>query len=200
VELTKLLFRVSHQDVLLLSELLDRIRKGLAAPIENVPLPVAQSRPNLSEQFRVSFESIQALLIDDLSDLHMPLFEFGLEKTIFEMSNWSSTLEFNLGLSLFANYFNAKNSHWEPMIESSQVSVNGQNEAEGKRAITIFCRKKLEINVTHTLVETVLVLMEKFNSSEVCYSLTVETNRLAIGKQKSLRGQKSHWVSYCYLD
>lgn len=170
IETTKLLFRVSHQDILLLSDLIERIRNSTAiAPPQdsdgNAVIVVANQ--NLSEQFRVSIESIQALLIDDLSDLHIPLFEFGLDRTIFEMSNWSSKFEFSLGLLLFANYFNVKNSHWEPMIESSQFSISGKNDTDGKREVSLLCRNKLEINLSHVLVETVLDVMEKLPKQEV---------------------------------
>ncbi|KAJ3354390.1 hypothetical protein HDU91_005781, partial [Kappamyces sp. JEL0680] len=166
VETTKLLFRVSHQDILLLHYLIDRLRNStgpVVVPAEDGTIakpPPPPPRPNQSQQFRVSIESIQAVLIDDFDNMHMPIFEFGVDRTIFEMMNWSTKFEFNLGVSLFANYFNIKNSHWEPMIESSHFSVNGQNDEDGKKAISILCRKKLEINLSHVLVETILDLMQ----------------------------------------
>ena len=129
LETTKLLFRVSQHDITLLSGLINRIQAGMApAPIigEDGSLTPASVviRTNQSQQFHLSIESVQAFLIDDSNNLLMPILEFGVDRTIYEMSNWSTKFEFNLGLSMFANYFNVKNSHWEPMIESSQFSVN----------------------------------------------------------------------------
>ena len=129
LETTKLLFRVSQHDISLLNYLINRVQAGMGpAPIIGEdgsisPAPV-QIRLNQSQQFHLSIESVQAFLIDDSNNLMMPILEFRLERTIYEMSNWSSKFEFTLGISMFANYFNIKNSHWEPMIESSQFSIN----------------------------------------------------------------------------
>ena len=135
VETTKLLFRVSKRDTILLNDLVNRItssgntppsspQAGPVTSAEEKVLLESTAKPNISQKFYLSIESIQAFLIDDSNNLLMPLFEFGVERTIYEMTNWSSKFEFNLGLSFFANYFNIRNSHWEPMIESAQLSVN----------------------------------------------------------------------------
>jgi hypothetical protein len=51
------------------------------------------------------------------------------------------------------------------MIESWQFSINGRKEPEsGKNSIVFLCRKKLEINVSHVLVETVLGLTKAIQS------------------------------------
>jgi vacuolar protein sorting-associated protein 13A/C len=129
LETTKLLFRVSQHDITLLNGLINRIQAGMApAPIiaedgSLSPAPVVV-KTFQTQEFRLSLDSIQAFLIDDSNNLLMPILEFGVERTVYDMSNWSTKFEFNLGVQLFANYFNIKNSHWEPMIESSQFSVN----------------------------------------------------------------------------
>jgi vacuolar protein sorting-associated protein 13A/C len=192
VETTKLMFRVSHQDVLLLNDLIDRLRNStgpVAVRSEDGTAAKAAVRPNQSQQFRVSIESIQAVLIDDFDKLHMPLFELGVDRTIFEMMNWSSKFEFTLGVSLFANYFNVKNSHWEPLIESSQFSINGQNDEDGRRAISVLCRKKLEINVSHVLMETVINLMDAINKQS---GVKVQSARREIRSPYVVRNQTGY--------
>jgi vacuolar protein sorting-associated protein 13A/C len=163
LETTKLLFRVSYQDIMLLNDLVNRVMGSTGSTKRSQDnVNTVEQRPigqNISQRFRVSVEGIQAVLIDDLNNLHLPVFEFGLDRTLFEITNWSTKLQFDLGVSLFANYFNIKNSHWEPMIESWQFSLDGRKDPEtGKNSIVFLCRKKLEINISHVLVETVLGL------------------------------------------
>jgi vacuolar protein sorting-associated protein 13A/C len=163
LETTKLLFRVSYQDVMLLNGLLNRLIASTKSETSSVE-GLKETKPvatNVSQRLRVSIDGIQAVLIDDLNNLHLPIFEFGFDRTLFEITNWSSNLQFDLGVSLFANYFNIKNSHWEPMIESWQFSLDGRKDPDSeKRSIVFLCRKKLEINISHALVETILGLQK----------------------------------------
>jgi vacuolar protein sorting-associated protein 13A/C len=58
----------------------------------------------------VSFDGIQAVIIDDLDDLHLPIFEMKLEKSILELNDWSSDLSLDFAISFSSNYFNVTNS------------------------------------------------------------------------------------------
>lgn len=58
------------------------------------------------------------------------MFEFVLEKSTFDLINWSSDVRVSLiqlsvdfGVSFAANYFNIKNSHWEPFVERWNFSI-----------------------------------------------------------------------------
>ena len=126
LETSTLIFRVAYRDVLLLKELSNRIvtvsslKTGIEPQDSKPPVP----KGRLSQNFTVSVDGLKAVLIDDLNDLHMPIFEFGCTKTVFELNDWSSKYQVELGISLFANYFNIKNSHWEPLIELWQFSID----------------------------------------------------------------------------
>ena len=127
LETSTLIFRIAYRDVLLLKELSNRIVAGTSS---KTALDRPELKPSgkilLKQNFTVSVEGLKAVLIDDLNDLHMPIFECGCTKTVFELNDWSSKYRVELGISLFANYFNVKNSHWEPLIESWQFSVDVQ--------------------------------------------------------------------------
>jgi vacuolar protein sorting-associated protein 13A/C len=103
------------------------------------------------------------------------MFEIGLDRTVYEITDWSRNHQFDMGVSLFANYFNVKNSHWEPLIESWHFSINGRKNKD-KSSLVFLCRKKLELNITYTLLETVFQLMEDMKSAQPRSSvLTRET-------------------------
>jgi vacuolar protein sorting-associated protein 13A/C len=159
LETTMLIFRVSFHDTVLLQNLFNRVAAASSSspPIEKPALDMVKRK--VSQKFHLSIEGMKALLIDDIDNLHMPLFEFGFQRTTYEITDWSSNYQVSLGVSLFANYFNINNSHWEPMIENWQFSIDGRVEnLSGKKSIVFLCRKKLEINLTHTLLELIYQL------------------------------------------
>jgi vacuolar protein sorting-associated protein 13A/C len=85
LDTSNLLFRVSNQDILLLKKIFGRLislNSTQEGSIEPKPYKVSQ-------KFKLSMEGIQAVLIDDFSGLHLPLFELGLDHTVFEISDWS---------------------------------------------------------------------------------------------------------------
>lgn len=103
------------------------------------------------------------------------MFELGLDRTVYEITDWSMNYQFDMGVSLFANYFNVKNSHWEPLIESWNFSINGRKNKDNT-SVVFLCRKKLELNITYTLLETIFQLMQDIKSVQPRRSvLTRET-------------------------
>ena len=124
LELSRIVFRVSYRDIILLKDLSSRVISSTTGnPNDQVGVQFPLNSKS-SQKFKVSVEGLKAVLIDDLNDLHLPIFEFGCTKTVFELSDWSSKFQAELGVTLFANYFNIKNSHWEPLIELWQFSID----------------------------------------------------------------------------
>ncbi|KAI8897799.1 hypothetical protein BC833DRAFT_643759 [Globomyces pollinis-pini] len=174
VETSKLLFRVSYQDIKLINILLTRVRQSTSSnqneTTQKQVEPVKRLPGSLSQRIRVSLGGIQAVLIDDLDDLHLPIFEFIVGDTVFDMIDWSlPSYQFDTSMMLDANYFNIKNSHWEPMIEKFMFSIHGQLGLQDDPSpdtcnITFLCRKKLEINCSHILMDTVFNFLQKFDA------------------------------------
>ena len=52
------------------------------------------------------------------------MLDLNIQNFLIDMADWSSSVRLDSGLEMHANYFNIKNSHWEPMIEDWQCSLN----------------------------------------------------------------------------
>jgi vacuolar protein sorting-associated protein 13A/C len=70
---------------------------------------------------------IQFVLIGDVTevamlDLHMDAFTV-------TMDDWSSEMKVATTMPIHANFFNFKNSHWEPVIEPWQLQMNASSFA-----------------------------------------------------------------------
>ena len=93
------------------------------------------------ERLQASVKSIRIILIDDLNDLHLPMLDLVMDKLVVDVSDWSShvshtmygssnvclpmgfQLRIETSPSIYINYFNVRNSHWEPFIEPWQFFI-----------------------------------------------------------------------------
>ncbi|OAJ41917.1 hypothetical protein BDEG_25446 [Batrachochytrium dendrobatidis JEL423] len=176
VYLSRLVFWVSYHDMVLLSELSNRIlgllqvdrSQSIESPQTTaVESPPVESNDIRRERFRLTIDGVRAVLIDDINDFHVPILDLVFDKFIVEVADWSSQIRFDTTLSLHANYFNLKNSHWEPFVEQWQFSVSAaRQEDEFKQlAIDIFCKKKLELNMSHAFLSTVVTAAAALNTA-----------------------------------
>ncbi|KAH9250730.1 hypothetical protein BASA81_011446 [Batrachochytrium salamandrivorans] len=174
LHLSRLVFWVSYHDMVVLSELSGRIigllqvdRSTAIESPQTVVAPVVTSSDKSirRERFRLTVDGIRAVMIDDINDFHVPLLDLVLDKFIIEVADWSSQIRLDTTLSLHANYFNLKNSHWEPLVEQWQfsVSVARQEEDSKQLAIDLFCRKKLELNMSHAFLSTMFSALTALN-------------------------------------
>eukprot|EP00842_Homolaphlyctis_polyrhiza_P001382 jgi/Hompol1/2244/HPOL_005409-RA len=94
------------------------------------------------------------------------MFDFVLGKFIVEVADWSSEIQFDTTLSINANYFNLKNSHWEPFVEQWQILLRASRVEEEAKHLAFYasCRKKLELNVSHAFLTTLFSAMSAMNS------------------------------------
>jgi len=108
-----------------------------------------------SEMLKATFQGMRLVLIEDIHEL--PLIDMNLERFSIKASDWSKSLLVDVEFQSYANFFNVKNSHWEPLIEpwrfNLKLARRSNNDALNMQ---IFSRKMLEINLTHTFTETML--------------------------------------------
>ncbi|TPX30777.1 hypothetical protein SmJEL517_g05746 [Synchytrium microbalum] len=117
------------------------------------------------ERARLVTEGVRLVLIDDLNDLHLPMADLVFNKIAGRVGDWSSGMTVNAQVSLHMNYFNLHNSHWEPVIEPWSFDVNIQNRpaADQGTLLDIYARKKLEMNVTFVLLQTIVNTQNLWN-------------------------------------
>ncbi|KAL1915167.1 uncharacterized protein VTP21DRAFT_7648 [Calcarisporiella thermophila] len=106
-----------------------------------------------TETFKASFESVHIILIGDFHEL--PMVDIYFEPFNVKASNWSGEMRCNAQFSTYANFFNIKNSQWEPLLEPYTFDVNATRTlAPDCTNLEILSRDRLDINISHTLVET----------------------------------------------
>jgi vacuolar protein sorting-associated protein 13A/C len=62
------------------------------------------------------------LLVSDVTE--MAILDIQADAFTVYASDWSSSLCVSASVPLYANFFNIKNSHWEPVIEPWQVNID----------------------------------------------------------------------------
>ncbi|KAJ3106617.1 hypothetical protein HDU97_005982 [Phlyctochytrium planicorne] len=179
IDVSPLMLRVSYRDVSLITDVFNKVMElGKTYDIKPQPVePEINSSTILvqedivmsREKIHVTTRGIRVLLIDDLNDVHLPMFNVAVDKLILEISDWSSTLRIDTGIKLHANYFNIKNSHWEPLVELFEVYLNVSRQEDAKMCIDVYVRKKLELNLSHVFVETSLNAMSLISKQNRVY-------------------------------
>ncbi|CEI90291.1 hypothetical protein RMCBS344292_04619 [Rhizopus microsporus] len=74
-----------------------------------------------------------------------------------EVSNWSKELAASVQLYAHINYFNIKNSHWEPLVEPWNFKLElSRNPTVGNDVthVKIISNNTLNLNITHTFLES----------------------------------------------
>lgn len=149
-------------------------RKSLtstAATLANTPqnLRLASS-PNAapvvaSEMLKATFQGMRLVLIEDVHEL--PLIDMNLEQFSIKASDWSKSLLVDVDFQSYANFFNVKNSHWEPLIEPWKFNMKLMRRSNrDPYALQISSRRMLEINFTHTFAETVLSTLSTWDKDK----------------------------------
>ncbi|KAI8844441.1 hypothetical protein BJ741DRAFT_543605 [Chytriomyces cf. hyalinus JEL632] len=157
IDISTLMLRVSFRDVGLITDIFNKAMSlgggsAKSEPKERGSVPgIIMAR----EKIQVSTQGIRIIIIDDLNELQLPLYDFVIDKLFFEVSDWSTTLRVDTGLKLHVNNFNVKNSHWEPLIEGFEFYLNVSRENE-KMSVDIYSQKKLELNLSHVFIESTL--------------------------------------------
>ncbi|KAI8839881.1 hypothetical protein BC829DRAFT_420941 [Chytridium lagenaria] len=149
VDISPIMLRVSYRDVSLIRDVFNKVTELTSSDdkeSKKVEEGVEQPAPSTiqddivmsREKIHVTTRGIRVLVIDDLNDVHLPMFNVAVDKLILEISDWSSTLRIDTGIKLHANYFNVKNSHWEPLVELFEVYLNVSRQEDAKMCIDVF--------------------------------------------------------------
>ncbi|RCI05461.1 hypothetical protein CU098_001873, partial [Rhizopus stolonifer] len=109
------------------------------------------------ESLRISFQGAQIILIEELHET--PMIDMNLKPFNVEVANWSKNLSATVEFSTYINYFNIKNSHWEPLLEPwnfrLELARNPTNKNE-PLTVKLISNSILNMNVTHTFLESAM--------------------------------------------
>ncbi|KAF9435541.1 hypothetical protein BGZ76_006083 [Entomortierella beljakovae] len=110
------------------------------------------------ETLKGVIQGLQLILIDDLHSL--PLLDVKLDRFDLEVKDWTSEMKVDTSLRPSINYFNVRNSHWEPLLEPWQFVIHVSKIIQPPNMIIdVFSKQDLNINLTHTFIETALQVM-----------------------------------------
>ncbi|CAO1616705.1 unnamed protein product [Parajaminaea phylloscopi] len=121
------------------------------------------------ETLKASIAGIQVILIGDVHSL--PLLDLTVEKFTVNVHDWTGDMRLNTTLATFLNYYNLSRSHWEPLIEPWLVEFAIRNSSSPPSThISVSSKRRLELNVTTTLIETALTSMAMLNDASAIAS------------------------------
>ncbi|KAG2186183.1 hypothetical protein INT43_002621 [Umbelopsis isabellina] len=107
------------------------------------------------ETLKLSCQGIQVILIEDLHEL--PIIDMNLKPFTVMVSDWTKALLVDASFSLYTGFYNAKNSHWEPLIEPWSFNLKVSKALTSDSLdIEFASKRKVEIDLTHSFVEAML--------------------------------------------
>jgi vacuolar protein sorting-associated protein 13A/C len=113
------------------------------------------------ESLRISFHGAQIILIEELHET--PMIDMNLKPFNVEVANWSKDLSAAVEFSTYINYFNIKNSHWEPLMEPWSFRLELHRNPANKNDpldVKLISNSILNVNVTHTFLESAMSAMQ----------------------------------------
>ncbi|GAA94842.1 hypothetical protein E5Q_01496 [Mixia osmundae IAM 14324] len=185
-----LTFRLSFRDVkiimLIVNRAIELSGEASPAPADAVEMPakdrsterrasVTEARPGLpkratseravkaglvmsKETLRATCEGFQLVLIGDMHEL--PMLDVKAGKFSAKASDWSADLKASLTIDTFINYYNLRNSHWEPLLDPWEFTISvSRSQAQESTALALTSKKRAEVNITATFIELGLTTM-----------------------------------------
>ncbi|PVU94347.1 hypothetical protein BB561_002601 [Smittium simulii] len=165
-----------------------------------------------NEKMVITFGGLRAIVIHD--KLNLPVLNMTFDQFSVTAADWSTSLIVSSNMALQVTHFNFHNSRWEPLVEMWQFSVNLCNEEmclaipknvqHLKKTVSYFVRmsieskERLEINASHSSIESLLDLMDRLgainsdpNLSQNLYNSESATNDNNDPSKKSTHLDKS---------
>ncbi|CAD6889894.1 unnamed protein product [Tilletia caries] len=118
------------------------------------------------EVLKASVAGLQLILIGDLHSL--PIVDMSLQRFAVSVRDWSGNMRMETSVNAYVNYFNLSCSHWEPLIDPWTFSLNmDKTITPPSTNFTVSSKRRLELNVTTTLIETALTYVTTINDQSI---------------------------------
>lgn len=173
-----LVLRLSYRDAMLVTDIFNKAYELYSASMQNdedaaaqqTTAEYAQSLISSSSQqdverlneialaqesLRISFHGAQIVLIEELHET--PMVDMNLKPFNVEVANWSKALSATVEFQTYINYFNIKNSHWEPLMEPWNFRLELARNTSTKKEplhVKLISNTILNVNITHTFLES----------------------------------------------
>lgn len=171
-----LVLRLSYRDAMLVTDIFNKAYELYSASMkdgENAQQTTAEYAQSListsnqkdidrlneialaQESLRISFHGAQIILIEELHET--PMVDMNLKPFNVEVANWSKALSAMVEFQAYINYFNIKNSHWEPLMEPWNFRLELARNSSTKNDplnVKLISNSILNVNITHTFLES----------------------------------------------
>ncbi|KAI8888651.1 hypothetical protein K501DRAFT_320796 [Backusella circina FSU 941] len=168
LSLDPLILQLSYGDIMLISDI---VNKALALGNNNA----AQSKTSdhmesqdlekkssanpqkktTPQEIHISVGGAQLVLIEELHQT--PIIDMALESFNLQLDGLSQKISTSLELKTHINYFNIKNSHWEPLLEPWGFTVSVNYDPNTKpTTLGVYSGIPLNVNVTHAFLESTM--------------------------------------------
>ncbi|KAI8384441.1 uncharacterized protein BYT42DRAFT_612143 [Radiomyces spectabilis] len=220
MDVDALVLRLSYRDVMLITDIFNKayeLYNGsigatttdaaldsspasasvLKTGLKELPPVVHAAKQTLSrESLRAAFHGMQVILIEDIHE--MPMVDMTLKPFDVDVTNWSRSLAADVSFSAYVNYFNIKNSHWEPLIEPWDFKIEVAKKStrpQDPLNVKLISNTALNVNVTHTFLESALATVHLWHKrNDLAYS--GERGTIAPYKLRNRTGYQLHlWNS-----
>jgi vacuolar protein sorting-associated protein 13A/C len=108
-----------------------------------------------TEILDASFGGFQLVLIGDVHEL--PVIHLQTPAFICKAKDWSGDLNANVVFKPSINYYNLKNSHWEPLLDPWEFGISAKTKAypDGSKntKVSLYSDRRLEWNMTAAFIE-----------------------------------------------
>ncbi|OZJ06276.1 hypothetical protein BZG36_00800 [Bifiguratus adelaidae] len=107
------------------------------------------------ESLTLAFQKLQLILIEDVHEL--PLIDMNLQPSTVRVSDWSIGFVVDTQLEAVVNFFDVKNSHWEPLLEPWNFRVKFARQMRPEKySVELYSEQSMELNLTHVFIETAM--------------------------------------------
>ncbi|KAI9493351.1 hypothetical protein BDB00DRAFT_946102 [Zychaea mexicana] len=175
IDVEALVLRLSSRDAMLITGIFNKAYELYSASASIVDQQMQQivssvGQSLMHESLRASFQGLQVILIEEIHE--MPMVDINIKPFSVDVANWSRALSVNVTFSMFMNYFNTKNSHWEPLLEPWSFDLKlDRKTVQDPLHIKLISNRALNANITHTFLESaVATLMLWDKQKEAAYS------------------------------
>ncbi|KAI9034346.1 hypothetical protein DFJ74DRAFT_600747 [Hyaloraphidium curvatum] len=108
---------------------------------------------------------LEIVLIDDVTDPMIQMINIRIMPLTLRATEWSGALSLELPIGIAVNYFNVKNSHWEPLVEPWKCSVQmSRADPSGAMEFSFTSSSKLDINFSQIFLETLSLTLRSIGN------------------------------------
>jgi Vacuolar-sorting-associated 13 protein C-terminal/SHR-binding domain of vacuolar-sorting associated protein 13/Autophagy-related protein C terminal domain len=173
-EIDKLIFTLSHRDILLLDSVRfvqEKILANKSKLIESLSVYPKESQCesislNIKTANTINFSGINILIINDALGAYSPIIDYNCQATKICMSASVDIWKLFASLSMRINYYNPQIDTWEPFVEMFTVSIdiNNSNLANPQNQMIVILDEKMPFNVnfTEAMIKHLQIVLESW--------------------------------------